>query len=162
MLVLSCWFMRLNHFAVYLLPQFFTYYIRGIITRLDCGLDCSTSPPLFCVPLFSSTLDKIMRFYYVKMLIIFLNYFFRENSCSIPLRDRQVALQLLLEISIQRGSLLCVLQTVHLLLELWDVEESGQVILLKSSFLKLFLHLLDFFCLIRTIVLIIGVSRSLL
>jgi hypothetical protein len=40
-----------------------------------------------------------------------------------------VALQLLLEISIQRGSLLCVLQTIHLLLELWDVEESGQVII---------------------------------
>lgn len=73
-----------------------------------------------------------------------------------------MALQLLLEISIQRGSLLCVLQTVHLLLELWDVEESGQVIL-KSSFLKLFLHLLDFFFFfIRTIVLIIEDSRSLL
>ncbi len=126
---MSCWFMRLNHFAVYLLPQFFTYYIRGIITHLVYGLDCSISPPLFCVPLFSSTLNKIMRFYHAKMLIIFyFFYFFRENSCSIPLRDRQVALQLLLEISIQRGSFLCVLQTVHLLLELWDVEESGQVI----------------------------------
>lgn len=51
---------------------------------------------------------------------------FEESSCSIPLRDRQVALQLLLEVSIQRGSLLCVLHAVHLLLELWDVEESGQ------------------------------------
>lgn len=57
----------------------------------------------------------------------FFFFFFRENSCSIPLRDRQVALQLLLELSIQRGSLHCVLLTVHLLLELWDVEESGQV-----------------------------------
>ncbi|XP_057380553.1 E3 ubiquitin-protein ligase HERC2-like [Daphnia carinata] len=51
---------------------------------------------------------------------------FEESSCSIPLRDRHVALQLLLEVSIQRGSLLCVLHAIHLLLELWDVEESGQ------------------------------------
>ena len=73
----------------------------------------------------------LLRFHYLFLdLIIKSNYFIisRESSCSIPLRDRQVALQLLLELSIQRGSLQCVLLTVHLLLELWDVEESGQVL----------------------------------
>ena len=45
----------------------------------------------------------------------------------IPLRDRQVALQLLLELCIQQGSLHCALQTVLLLLELWDTGETEQV-----------------------------------
>ena len=62
--------------------------------------------------------------------------FSRETSCSIPVRDRQIALQLLLELSVQRASLRYVLMSVHLLLELWDVEESGQVIstIYSSSF----------------------------
>ncbi len=42
----------------------------------------------------------------------------------VPLRDRQVALQLLLELCIQQGGLHCALQTVQLLLELWDTGET--------------------------------------
>ena len=45
----------------------------------------------------------------------------------VPLRDRQVALQLLLELSIQLGSLHYTLQVVGLLMELCDNREAEQV-----------------------------------
>lgn len=45
----------------------------------------------------------------------------------VPLRDRQVALQLLLELSIQLGSLHYTLQVVGLLMELCDNGEAEQV-----------------------------------
>jgi len=46
---------------------------------------------------------------------------------SIPIRDRQVALQLLLELGLQQGSLHCTLRTVHLLFELCDTDQTEQV-----------------------------------
>lgn len=49
------------------------------------------------------------------------------SSYTIPSRDRLLALQLLLELGIQLGSLHCILQSIHVLLELWDAEEAEQV-----------------------------------
>lgn len=69
--VLSCWSTPLNHFEVYLLPQSFICFIIGIITRLVCGLDSSTSLHLFYVQLFSSTVNKIRRFYFIKIFEFF-------------------------------------------------------------------------------------------
>lgn len=58
-----------------------------------------------------------------------MTYIFREIPCSIPSRDRLLALQLLLEISLQEGSLNYNLECVHLLLDLWDAGEAKHVIL---------------------------------
>ena len=71
----------------------------------------------FYAPLFPRKFETQLFFQHASILI---TSKFRDSLPSVPLRDRQMALQLLLEIDIQMGSLHSILQTVQLLFDLWD------------------------------------------